>query len=71
MSDNLRDLKDTWEEGTLRRTLDRFPERRSEFRTESDIPVERIYTPDSVEADYVDDLGFPGAVPFTLSLIHI
>ena len=65
MSDNLRDLKDTWEEGTLRRTLDRFPERRSEFRTESDIPVERIYTPDSVEADYVDDLGFPGAVPFT------
>jgi methylmalonyl-CoA mutase N-terminal domain/subunit len=65
MSDNIRELKDEWEATTLHKTLSRFPERRSRFETESGIPVERLYTPEDVETDYVRDLGFAGDYPFT------
>jgi methylmalonyl-CoA mutase N-terminal domain/subunit len=61
-------LKEEWEATTLKGTLDKFPERQPEFRTESGIPVERIYVPDAgrVQAfDYACDLGFPGQYPFT------
>ncbi|MBI2881281.1 MAG: methylmalonyl-CoA mutase family protein [Candidatus Tectomicrobia bacterium] len=55
-----------WEEKVLRKTLERQPESREEFRTESQIPVERLYTPEHVaDLDYVEDLGFPGREPFT------
>ncbi|HEY74494.1 MAG TPA: methylmalonyl-CoA mutase family protein, partial [Thermoflexia bacterium] len=54
-----------WAQTTLEKTLNRFPERRERFETLSDIPVERLYTPDDVEVDYVGDLGFPGQPPFT------
>ena len=55
-----------WEDQVLRETLERRPERREAFRTESDIPVERLYTPESVpDPDYVEESGFPGRPPFT------
>ena len=65
MSGDIQQLKDEWEATTLHKTLSRFPERRSEFETESGIPIERVYTPDDVEALYEEDLGFPGNHPFT------
>ncbi len=65
MSHRIQQLKDEWEATMLQKTLSRFPERQSEFRTESGIPVERFYTPEDVAADYVRDLGFPGEYPFT------
>ncbi len=55
-----------WADTTLKKTLDRFPERRAEFETSSAIPVERLYTPpDELAGDYLDKLGFPGAYPYT------
>jgi methylmalonyl-CoA mutase N-terminal domain/subunit len=54
-----------WEATTLQKALSRFPERQAEFRTESDIEVERVYTPAGVQAEYVRDIGFPGQFPFT------
>ncbi len=55
-----------WEEEVLRKTLERHPETREEFRTDSQIPVDRLYTPEDVsDLDYVEDLGFPGRPPFT------
>jgi methylmalonyl-CoA mutase N-terminal domain/subunit len=65
MADRIQQLKDEWETTTLQGTLSRYPERRAEFKTESDIPVERVYTPLDVEGDYAHDLGFPGDYPFT------
>ena len=62
---NVSEHKQRWEQTTLERTQSRFPERRELFETLSNIPVERLYTPDDVEADYLDDLGFPGQPPFT------
>ncbi|MCC7161080.1 MAG: methylmalonyl-CoA mutase [Anaerolineae bacterium] len=31
----------------------------------SDIPVERVYSPENTQIDYLTDLGFPGEFPFT------
>ena len=57
---------DKWEETTLQKTLNRFPERRETFITTSSAPVERLYTPlDIADLDYERDLGFPGQYPFT------
>lgn len=47
------------------KTLQRFPERKKQFTTRSDIPLERLYTPDQIDAEYEDKLGFPGQYPFT------
>ena len=62
---DIAELKNEWEESTLHKTLDRFPERRQSFETTSGIPIERVYTPDDVRADYICDLAFPGQYPFT------
>jgi len=63
--ERIRRLKKEWEATALAQTQDRFPERKAEFQTESGIPVERLYTPDGLETDYVADLGFPGQYPYT------
>ena len=57
-----------WEETTLKKTLDRHPERQPSFKTSSGIPVERLYVPQAegtAETDYLENLGFPGEYPFT------
>ena len=54
-----------WKDGTLQKTLDRFPERREQFSTASNLPVDTVYTPLDNETDYMEDLGFPGEYPFT------
>jgi methylmalonyl-CoA mutase, N-terminal domain len=55
-----------WEADTLKPVLDRSAERQTEFKTESGIPVKRVYTPLDLEGrSYSDDLGFPGAYPYT------
>ena len=57
---------DKWEETTLQKTLNRFPEQRDTFITTSSAPVERLYIPlDIADLDYERDLGFPGQHPFT------
>jgi len=40
-------------------------EHHPKFDTFSGIPVERIYSPDSEQTDYLNALGFPGEYPFT------
>ena len=65
MSGTISQAKDEWQATTLQRTLNRFPERKTEFQTESGIPVERVCTPADPPTDYVQDLGFPGQFPFT------
>jgi methylmalonyl-CoA mutase N-terminal domain/subunit len=62
---NTAQLKNEWEQTILQKTLDRFTERRESFETTSGIPVEQVYTPADVRADYIRDLGFPGQYPFT------
>ena len=55
-----------WEDKTLKKVLDKFSELKPEFKTVSDAPVDRIYTPSDLENfDFLTDLGFPGEYPFT------
>src|SRR5271167_1197666 len=54
-----------WEENTLRPTLEKSPERQSEFTTISGYPIRRLYTPaDLAGWDATRDLGFPGEPPY-------
>ncbi|MCC7353829.1 MAG: methylmalonyl-CoA mutase family protein [Anaerolineae bacterium] len=65
-SQNLDTRRSEWEATTLRKTLQKSPERRDDFQTLSGLPVERLYTPaDLADGDYMDALGVPGQFPFT------
>ncbi len=64
-ADDIRQAQNAWEEETLQPAIKRFPERKDAFATSSDIPVPRFLTPADIEVDYLNDLGFPGAYPFT------
>ena len=55
-----------WEQNTLRPTLEKSPERQTEFTTISGFPIRRLYTPaDLTSWDANRDLGFPGEPPYT------
>ncbi len=55
-----------WKDTTLRKTLEKRPERLQKFMTTSSRPVNRVYTPlDIADFDYERDLGMPGEFPFT------
>src|SRR6476660_7500127 len=59
--------KREWEEQTLKKALERAPERAEEFQTASGIPVERLYTPEDTDpsATYAEKLGYPSEFPYT------
>ncbi len=64
--ENINLKKKEWEDKTLKKVLDKFSELKPEFKTVSDAPVDRIYTPSDLENfDFLTDLGFPGEYPFT------
>ncbi|HAE92486.1 acyl-CoA mutase large subunit family protein [Tissierella praeacuta] len=57
---------DNWDNGVVKKSLAKFPERKEKFTTGSNIEVDRLYTPLDVEGvNYNEDLGFPGEFPFT------
>ncbi len=62
---NLKQAKQKWQDTTVKKVTDRFPERREQFETLSGIPLDRTYTPADVPVDYAADLDFPGQYPFT------
>jgi methylmalonyl-CoA mutase N-terminal domain/subunit len=66
MTNDLNQHKRDWEQSTLNKVLSKFPERKTAFTTSSGIPLERVYTPDTCDADaYMEQIGFPGEYPFT------
>jgi methylmalonyl-CoA mutase N-terminal domain/subunit len=62
----MQDKRKEWEDKALKPALQRRPERADRFSTASELPVERLYTPDDISGlDYDLDLGYPGTFPFT------
>jgi methylmalonyl-CoA mutase N-terminal domain/subunit len=60
------ELLRAWEEGPVKKTLAKNPERKPVFRTTSDIEVKRLYVPETCDADdYAARLGMPGEYPYT------
>ena len=58
--DTRKSAEDRWEEA-----YSKGPERDAEFSTMSGVPVKPLYTPDDVEGDYDEKLGYPGEYPYT------
>ncbi|MCK5145592.1 methylmalonyl-CoA mutase family protein [bacterium] len=62
----IQDAQKAWQETTLKKVTDRFPERKENFTTGSWNPAERVALPgDLSEEAYLSKLGFPGEFPFT------
>ncbi len=58
--------EEEWKREALAKTLEKFQERRKQFKTDSALPLERVYTPKHIKRlDYTQDLAFPGEYPFT------
>ena len=64
MAGNPSDNQERWRRDTLEPAVQRFPERRESFQTDSGISIEPIYTPSNGDATY-DNIGFPGEYPYT------
>jgi methylmalonyl-CoA mutase N-terminal domain/subunit len=65
MTEGWRRARDRWEQ-SRDATGSRARERASRFRTLGDLEVRQVYTPlDWGDLDPVEDIGFPGAPPFT------
>ncbi len=57
----IKKAKEAWERTTLKRSLERSPER----EILSDLPKKRLYTPEDLpHFDYLRDMGFPGEEPY-------
>ncbi|HNQ94778.1 MAG TPA: methylmalonyl-CoA mutase family protein [Anaerolineales bacterium] len=54
-----------WQENVLKKSLDKFKERRERFETSSGIEAPRLSLPGGADSAYLDRLGFPGEYPFT------
>jgi methylmalonyl-CoA mutase N-terminal domain/subunit len=57
---NSQDPLSRWEEAYREKG-----ERDAEFSTMSGVPIRPLYTPDDVEGDYEERLGYPGEYPYT------
>src|SRR6266498_3037270 len=62
---SLNEQYNKWKETTLKKSLDKFKERRERFETSSGIELPRIGLPSQSDSDYEARVGFPGEFPFT------
>ena len=61
----IQDQYTRWKETTLKKSTDKFPERKPAFTTSSGIELPATLAPLQDEPDYAAKLGFPGEYPFT------
>lgn len=62
---SLIDRYNKWKETTLKKSLEKFKERRERFELSSGIEVPRLATPPEIDSAYEEKLGYPGEFPFT------
>ena len=60
MDTEKRTAKDRWEEAYAEKE-----ERDVEFSTMSGVPIKPLYTPEDVEGDFEEKIGYPGEYPYT------
>jgi methylmalonyl-CoA mutase N-terminal domain/subunit len=58
------ELYEEWKKKT-EELIKKFPEQKEAFQTSSDIPIERLYLPEQLDLNYMDQLGLPGEFPYT------
>ena len=64
MTQDLKKKFEDWKNKT-QAWLEKHPEREKEFISLSNRKVERLYTPENLDEEYVEKLGFPGEYPYT------
>ena len=64
MKEKHRKLRE-WEENELKKSLERFPERKERFSFHGGEEVPRLSLPDRIDEEYLENIGFPGQYPFT------
>ena len=62
---SINDRKAGWNESVVARNIARSPERMEEFRTSSNLTMDRCFTPEFEYPAYDEQLGFPGQFPYT------
>ena len=66
MSGSAANSPEQWREQTLKPALQRYPERREQFQTDSGIPIEPLYAPAAAGAEGAgQSIGYPGEFPYT------
>lgn len=55
---------ENWEK-SVNEIVAKRPERKAQFATSSDIPVERVYFPEEIDDKYMEKSGVPGEFPYT------
>ncbi|MBN1799864.1 MAG: methylmalonyl-CoA mutase [Candidatus Lokiarchaeota archaeon] len=58
--DKIKEEKENWDS-----KFNQNNENDGKFVTDSEIPIKRVYTPLDVKGDYLEEIGFPGAPPYT------
>ena len=61
----LKDSFQKWQETTLKKSLDKFKERKERFEASSGVEIPRVSMPVDQDPDYEQTLGFPGEYPYT------
>ncbi|RPI92299.1 MAG: methylmalonyl-CoA mutase [Chloroflexi bacterium] len=61
----LKESFEKWQETILRKSLEKFKERKTRFETSSGIEAPRVPLPADDDPDYEQQLGFPGEYPYT------
>ncbi|WP_181166825.1 methylmalonyl-CoA mutase family protein [Mesorhizobium sp. B2-8-3] len=63
--EDIREKQAAWEQKELAAALSSRPEEKPAYETECGIPLKRVYTAADIADIPADELGFPGAYPFT------
>jgi len=61
---SLKEEKKRWERETYEPLVNRFPERKNDFKTSSGFSMPPVMLPSETQ-NYLEALGFPGEYPFT------
>ena len=63
----IREEEKRWDETTVKKFIEKRPERKEKFMTDDGFEIKRVYTPADLgeDWDYLEKLGFPGEYPFT------
>jgi methylmalonyl-CoA mutase N-terminal domain/subunit len=56
---------DQWKEKCYDPAIKRFPERKEQFKTSSNIPIPAVVPPEKINLDKFEELGLPGTYPYT------
>jgi methylmalonyl-CoA mutase, N-terminal domain len=62
---SISESKKNWQETVVAKNIAKSPERKPDFRTTSDIELERCFTPGFDYPGYDENMGFPGEYPYT------